>query len=70
MIRIFTLKEKSGLVNLEYAMIWRGAKAPAVEDFKTHWGDFLYLPWHETSTAVELVPIDGSKCLQFDASME
>lgn len=60
MIKVYVLKEKSGLVNLEYAMIWRGANVPTVADFKAHWGDLLYEPCHETSTAVMLVPEDGS----------
>lgn len=70
MIRVFALKEKSGMVNLEYAMIWRGFYTPTLADFKTHWGDLMYEPWHEDSTAIELVPKDGSPCIEFDDGLD
>ena len=70
MIRIFTLKEKSGMANLEFTMIWRGFYTPTLADFKTHWGDLLYEPFLEGSTEIELVPKDGSQCLEFDDGMD
>ncbi len=53
--RIFTIKQKNGDY-AEFSMIWRGANNPTIQDFKSFWGDLLYLPWRENEEIIELVP--------------
>jgi len=57
MNRVFTIKQSAG-GNVhdyaEYAMTWQAHRTPELSDFKAHWGDLLYMPFHEDEEIVEL----------------